>query len=85
MARETTQQYIDRYWRKVFNKSTTKDRLIEMELKIDQHEFNLQRLNSRVNSMVTVLDDVGKLREEQMSLLNKAETHIDNAIKILQK
>lgn len=82
---ETVEQYRDRYWRKVFNKSTMKDLIIEKRLEIDRVAERTQKLNKRIESLKDSMAELGKLRDEQITLLDNLGNSFDNIRKALEK
>lgn len=70
MAKETTQEYIDRYWRKVSNRSTTRDKLTELQLDIARVEERTQKVASNIGKVLNAFDEIGKLRDDQIKPLD---------------
>ena len=82
---ETTDQYRDRYWRKIFNRSTTKDRIIQTQIEIDQVIEQCQKLRKTCSDMFETYEEIGKIRQEQIDLLGQTRTHYTNILTTLEK
>jgi len=55
---ETTDQYRDRYWRKVLNRSTTKDRIIQIQIEIDRVTERTQKVKTDINKLANDLKQI---------------------------
>ncbi len=55
---ETTDQYRDRYWRKVFNRSTTKDRIIQIQIEIDRVTERTQKVKTDIDKLANDLKQI---------------------------
>lgn len=80
---ETVEQYRERYWRKVSNRSTLRDKLIEIQLKVDQREFELKNLRNKIDKFGELLEEIGEIRQEQSKCLDKLSDHFNDINRIL--
>jgi hypothetical protein len=55
---ETTDQYRDRYWRKIFNRSTTKDRIIQTQIEIDRQTERTQKVKKDIDKLANDLKQI---------------------------
>lgn len=55
---ETTDQYRDRYWRKVLNRSTTKDRIIQTQIDIDRVTERTQKVKTDIDKLANDLKQI---------------------------
>lgn len=55
---ETTDQYRDRYWRKVLNRSTIKDRIIQTQIEIDRQTERTQKVKTDINKLANDLKQI---------------------------
>ncbi len=80
---ETVEEYRSRYWRKVSNRSTLRDKLIEIQLKVDQREFELKNLRNKIDKFDELLEEIGEIRQEQSKCLDKLSDHFNDINRIL--